>query len=542
MAEYQAEEYGGITESANYYNDLSSRLLNIGSCKNGDCENIEDSEAEDAWLRLMSAIPVKNQEIQMRSSEMKMPSGWTVTEFVNQLRPAEQNDYSIEHIREKWGDFFDTLSPSESELKQKLKDIDDNWTGDDADAFADQVEGLVDDLKRLTAEIGGENKDDGMIENLRQRETTIASMQGGEGSEGTPYPAVHITTVGDRWWWWDEIHVRPPYIAECQDETCDKADDVAELAGFDTSTVTEVQDWTADRAEYLHEYKNRPEVAESEGKEPGWFTMDMATEQAKDELDQQSRSESDYDPKDDYEARATDLNRNIVERMNIASDDAGQVENDVSPSNDTDMNPEDYGPKPYSPPAGGAPAGGGGAPGTGDYESPTAPGQTPSMPGGGGSGGGPGSPSYPGPGGPGTGPAPGEYDPDDPEGWEWDENGNPVPAGSGSGGAGLASAGGPGAPPGIGGPGGGVPGVGGGPGAGGSGMAGAGPGMGGAGAAGAGAGGGGRGGMMMGGGGGGGGMRGMNDGDKESKGEADAWLVEDDDVWGVTDEDDDPYA
>ncbi|MFC4334435.1 WXG100 family type VII secretion target [Salininema proteolyticum] len=355
MAEnFEQEEYDGTSAAAlEGYRAVYRDYLGLGTCDN--CDNAEDSPAEEAWLKLMTAVPKKAQEFNMRDPGMAMPNDMTVAEFVGKLRPANPEPFSLEHIREEWEGFRDVLEPVASTLRNGLKELSAGWKGKDFDAFEDEVTELGKKLDEFYDDIGG---DGGTISLLSEQESTLASMQGAGGE--TPYPSVHIDQLGSdiNNWFKKKWHARAPYTAECEEygSLCNDADGnkILELGGFNPDQAAEATQWRDDRTNYLYEFYNRPDVAESHGEKPGWYTREKAEAEAEEEYSQKF-SESSSDPSGDFEARAEENNSAVMDRYQTADDDLPRFTPTAGSAEESPINPDDVDVDPYDPPTVGDP-------------------------------------------------------------------------------------------------------------------------------------------------------------------------------------------
>ena len=556
--EYDEEKYsesGVMTESVTdpLQRDADSQFLTWIECEDGDCTNKEGNPAEEAWVKLMSAIPIEGQlnNVSCASTGFPTPSQSEIQGLVEMIRPNEPDKFAIRTIMDHWWTFkqdfgVDDQSGVAGELKTALNALKDGWVGDDFDAFEEQVNIVINNCLTIADEIGDEGS--GAIQILDQKWREIYALQGQGG--GLPYPAP-MYWIKDKGGLFSNpnIHVRVPFARNgCEvQEGCmfgDGADQGAlEMGGFDSGVVDEAQQYYQAQVEYY--------MAEGAQYDPP-TTRAQAEQWAQADADRELGDVAEVN-EDNFEQRAEIANSDVVNRWNDAETAAGGFQPTATPAEPSTFGDSagDLSDSGYSPPGGGS---GGLNPGempTGSGPSGLEPMENPTPSGGlggGGLGGG-----YDG-GGIGGGGSGGGLDPDNP----WDSNvpdPDDVGGGLASGGGGGLPGGGGGLPGGGGGlPGGGAGGGGLGAGAGGGamgGMMGAGGGMGrGAGAGAGGKGSGMRGGAGMGKGGGGragmggmmgGGGRGMG-GAGENEDGKDTWLTEDDDVWGIGNEEEDPYA
>ncbi|WP_025273298.1 WXG100 family type VII secretion target [Haloglycomyces albus] len=473
------------------HSDLE-QYLGIASCEDGACRNSDVNLAERPWLQLMSAVPKSGQEFYPMDPGMKMPSQDSVTAFIRRLRPEDVEAHSVETVASEWKLVADGLREVASELKTSISDLAESWSGTDFDNFEDTASELVMGMQSLAYEIAD---DGGLVPQLEDITEAVDSAQTGD-SEGMAYPPVQISPVDEKLFG-GTLHIRTPFSAPCEKEESEDMEEAAEMAGFTPNVVGESSDWVYSRTVFVHDFFNQPDVAEYYGRDPGWFSPDEAQEQAEEEF--ASRwSDAAVEPLMKFTERAVSLNGRVNERWDSADEVLAKLDATATPAVDDTLSSGSVEAESYSGLESPTPLGEGIAPQVADYTEPTG--------------------------------VPEDLVEDNPEVFEKDwEDGGPGGIGGGSTGTGLA--GGPDSPGGIK------------TGSGGAGMAGAGLGPGGPSAGSAtGAGGAAGGGMMMGGGGGGGMMRNMGGEEKESEGDASKWLVEEDNVWGLYDEDDDPYA
>ncbi|WP_084546468.1 hypothetical protein [Glycomyces arizonensis] len=555
--EYEEREYDQTATSTpdGLDADLTqSRYMSTSPCTNDKCSTKVGTEPEKAWLDLMSAIPVRDQTVKARSDSMAMPNDMTVQQVVNDIRPADANGYAIQTIKEGWDDFQSKFKPSESTLKDALTALSEEWTGDDFDGFEEQVNTVIENIKQVLEDVGSIGDNSGALGLLNQKQEEIYALQGSGGE--VPYPAPQLWWDDGGVWGVNEIHIRPPFWDKGE---CEKQEDpfgdgcgdpdaggkkFMEMAGFDTERPDEIHNFIEDRTQYYMEKYKDEGIQEDDAKQ-------LAQGDASETVQQDSEAAA-----SNYEERASIVNQDVISRRDTTSTAVSEITPESVPNEETTLEDPNA---PTSDLPGMDTPGGGGVPSPGGMDSLNPPGSPPSdfsTPG-------PGSgldpdnpnisdynPSTPDLDSPGLDDnpwEPGTTDPDDISGG-LAGGGSGLGGGIGGPGGGLGGGLGGGAGGGIGGGGagggigGGMMGAGGmgrgggGAGAGRGGMKGAG-GMGAGKGAGAGAGRGGRGmsGMM-----GGGGARGMGGTDDQDGKET--WLTEEDDVWGIGNEDEDPYA
>lgn len=550
--EFEKEEYGDAAEgmSKSQIQARINELMKNPTCGVEKCTAKTVDPAEEAWLRLMSAVPKNGQSAAIDAGrdipQYALPDKASVGDLVRSLRPSQPDLYSIEQISSEWKTFYSTFNNVPNELKNGLSTLSEDWEGEDYDAFEEQVEKVIKNARTILADIWGEEGTvGGAVKLLDDKSDSIYQQQGGNECV-YPSPKFHLEDAAACS---HKIHIRPAYFPECKVFPDDETKVAMEWAGFDSSIVDEVQEERERIYNMYIDHTNQYPEYEEDGMRGEELARTRADEYAK-----RATDDLGTDGQDQLQAEAARVNGDITDRHSNTDMAVSEITPEAAPSEQTAFNDGDT-----EPPGGldgGSLPGGGSPPG---LDNMTPPGNmkpvtpsTPSMPDN------PTNPDYPGnpdlPGNPpGTG-DPGGID-DDP----WTPSTpdpDDLPSGGLAGGGGGGLGGGGGGLPGGGGAGGGLPGggaggglPGGGIGAGAmGGMMGAGGGAGrGAGGAGGGRGGGrGPGGMGRGAGamggmmGGAGGRPGGAPG--EDGGETGTWLTEDDDVWGIGNENEDPYA
>ncbi|GAB3656124.1 hypothetical protein [Glycomyces tarimensis] len=552
------EEVQGGQSGSEFQNAENDLRVNP-YCGTGECTNDAEDPAEEAWIRLMSAVPQANQITSIRAARegtMLLPPGETIQSMVASLRPQPEADYALDTIRDKWTEFYGLFESIPGILETSLSTLADGWKGDDYDGFEEQAQIVVRNCKTIMKDIAGEDGNGGIVKILDDKQSEIFDQQGGTA---IVYPApkffLENTGCGSQ-----AIHIRPPFYQTCEIKADEETKEAVELAGFDPGIVDEVhEEREAEYNRWMEYLNNNPDYEED-----GRKGHDLAQYKA-DQLADERLEAMGNDGQEILQAEAAEVNEEVTDRHSTADMQVTEIEPDHEPGEKTAFN-DGQTDKPGSGGldtgggGGGMPGMGGGAGGggLGDMQKPS---ELSSLGGGsgggglgGGTGGGGGLGDYEGGGGLGDDNpwSSGLTDPDDISGGLAGGGGGLGGGiGGGVGGGGLGGGAGGGLGGGVGGgAGGGMPGgmvasgggmgrgAGGGAGGGRGGMKGGGMGAGAGKGSGAGAGGGRGGGMggMMGGGG-----RGMG-GAGENEDGKDTWLVEEDDVWGIGNAEEDPYA
>ncbi|MCH7229381.1 hypothetical protein L0U85_00665 [Glycomyces sp. L485] len=552
--DYQQETYSQTWDSHLSIDETAiqnvEQSVSGNQCDEDGC-SLGDHPAQQYWEKLMSAVPVEDfaesGHIRPKNIDrLAAPKEEHFSTIVEAMRPSGCSDHALDRIGVEWDlKVYTAWQDFPDELKSKAEELSLEWVGDDFDAFAESItdtiglaEGILDDV-------------DGVMTLLNSEQENIFSLQGGYDGQ-VPFPSPQFYTE-DNWFCEDEVHCRPPWWDE---GTCRKInpEDAIYMVGVDPSYLNEVNSAIDARYQDLVEYHQEQQQLHANNPQSYYLTPsdEALRQQARSEILTET-DEFQSQVRDDYQQASQENNDDIVGRSNDMDRSLSRYEDPTEPRqpalSDGGSMPDDGGYGGVSdPPTPSVPSGSGAGLGDAGGYSPPAGVDTPTPPDGS-SLNPPGSSGVGGTGGIGSDNpwSSGISDPDDVSGGL--ASGGSFSSGSGLGGAGGSPGGaGGGLGGGAGGPGAGPGGVGGMMGAGGAGR-GAGAGAGGRGAggmkgAGAGAGGAGRGGGGRGGGMGGmmgGGGRGMG-GAGENQDGKDTWLVEDDDVWGIGNEDEDPYA
>ncbi|MDA1361539.1 hypothetical protein O1R50_18065 [Glycomyces luteolus] len=355
----------------------NTSFLNGAACSNGDCENRENP-AEEAWVKLVSAIPIADQVQNLKcvAQGTAAPSPDEVQSLVSQIRPEDPNNYALREISYKWLKFNNDFAQNPETavapvLRSKLTEMSNGWQGDDFDAFAEQMEVVFANCEQIAADIGTDTT--GMAGLLEQKASEIFSLQGAASGE-LPYPAPQYW-VEDKGGLFSnpKVHVRAPFKpGDCEvAEGCmfgdGDAEQAMELGGFDSEYTGELNQYMTDQTEYHYTRLKAEQLQASEAAKPADSTEDvqltpeqessiraeaerLATEDAN------NRAAQDYEAADqDYQARATEQNETVVARWTDAETSASSFSPTVETSRDTTFRDSagDLDSAAYSPPGGG---------------------------------------------------------------------------------------------------------------------------------------------------------------------------------------------
>jgi hypothetical protein len=567
--QFEADTKPATLETIGHSGDAQTlQSINTASssstCGEDGCPLKNNVEVETAWQNLMSAIPyaayADGSTLQPENNlSHALPKQSDLDRIIRSIRPAGCEEHALDSISKAWHDeVVGKLQELPGLLGTYTTQLAEEWTGDDFDALEKNIEDLV----KIAQEVV--DSADEISTMLETEAAEIWDTQG--GSEGfIPFPAPQLWTREQNWFVGlfkdDYAHCRPPWWSEgeCNHITPDYA---LQMVGFPQGTMqeynTQIENATREQQTANQAYNEEVQRFIQEGGNPMMYPLKTTDW---DELYVEKRDQYLLENEDvmsqvnsDYVQASEDINNDIVNREYNANTTYSTHQDPTTakqPTTAADQNAN------LEPGGGGGGGGGGGSVPSGSMPSGDYPGMD-TPPEGSFDPSGLGDPDAyePNPNKDYTLPGTGDTDPWKPSTTDPDDISGGLASGGGGGlgGGGLGGGGLPGGGAGGGLGGGAGGGLGGGLGAGAGGamggmMGGAGGGRGaGAGAGGRGAGakgmgkgmGGGRGmaGGMMGGAGGGRGMGGQGEGEQE----AGTWLTEDDDVWGIGNEEEDPYA
>jgi hypothetical protein len=385
--EFQTEDYAGNADLEGQeaidgqQASADGAYLGGDPCPNGDCQNTHNP-AEDAWVKLVSAIPVEGQVAYLKcvATGTAAPSQEEVQSLVAQIRPADPDRYALKAIASRWDLFRISFSDNpetavEPILRSKLTELSNGWQGNDFDAFAEQMEAVFANCEQISSDIGTDST--GLIGLLNQKGDEIYNLQGA-GSGELPYPAPQYWVEDEGNLFTDtKIHVRPPFHSgECEiSDGCswDGEDDgvkgAMEMGGFDGEYTNELNQYVVDQTEYHYtrlkaEHVNgidtkgmdATEKTEATTLTPAQETSLRAEAERLAEQDANERAQQDYsEGSQDYEARATEQNDSVTARWQDAETSTSEFVPTVQPSGDTTFRDSagDLSGSGYSPPGGG---------------------------------------------------------------------------------------------------------------------------------------------------------------------------------------------
>jgi hypothetical protein len=384
--EFETEDYAGNADLAGQeaidgqQQSADGAYLSGDPCPNGDCQNTHNP-AEDAWVKLVSAVPVAGQVANLKcvATGTAAPSQEEVQSLVSQIRPADPDKYALRTIGEKWRNFTEDVSVNPETavapiLRSKLTELSNGWQGTDFDAFAEQMEAVFANCEQIASDIGTDST--GMIGLLYQKSDEIYNLQGGASGE-LPYPAPQYWVEDKMSLFTDgRIHVRAPFSSgECDiAEDCSFAgtgttNEAMELGGFDSEYTNELNQYVTDQTEYHYtrlkaEMINAVDTTGMDATEKTEATTLTPAQEASlrseaerlAQNDANERAAQDYDESSqDYEARAVEQNDAVTARWQDAETSASGFVPTVEPSRDTTFRESagDLTGSGYSPPGGG---------------------------------------------------------------------------------------------------------------------------------------------------------------------------------------------
>ncbi|WP_205325999.1 WXG100 family type VII secretion target [Glycomyces sp. YM15] len=247
------------------------------ACSNPNCGNPTEHPAEHDWQQLVSPVPVERQLYRLRPKEtgMAFPTEADFRAAVAAVRPERADAHSLERLRGAWSEQVSgRLADWSEQIKSNLSDLAEGWSGADFEAFEaacsqtrELVEDLVDDV-------------DATVASLHSTEEALYAIQGG-GSGEIPYPAPQFWIDGD-WHSWVSVHVRPAWWhGDCIQYTCQDAEHVLVLGGAEPELATEIIDYIDERILHYIDYYSSPVNIERDGLDPAkGLTVEEAKELA----------------------------------------------------------------------------------------------------------------------------------------------------------------------------------------------------------------------------------------------------------------------
>ncbi|MCD0442279.1 hypothetical protein LO763_01395 [Glycomyces sp. A-F 0318] len=313
--------------------DAEALFLSGRPCSDPKCQNVHNP-AEDAWIKLVSAIPVAGQVagLTVVTTGTPAPSQDDIRTLVNEVRPDSPDKYALREISTHWQGFkaeFDTdpetgVAPN---LKAGLRILSEHWKGDDFDAFAEQVEVVIGNCATVCDDIGDATS--GAVGLLEQKADEFYGLQGGDSGE-LPYPAP-LYWISDMEQLYTDpfVHVRPPFSnGDCQVTAgCDNDGGLIgallELGGFNKDYVDEVSDYVENQTEYyINKGKNLDPPT----------TPEQAALWA--QADANNNISADVNAGvEDYNARSEIANEDVINRWENAEESAGTFTPEAHPSN-----------------------------------------------------------------------------------------------------------------------------------------------------------------------------------------------------------------
>lgn len=234
------------------------------ACSNPNCGNPTEHPAELDWQQLVSAVPVAGQLYRLRPKEagMAFPTEADFRAAVAAVRPERADAHSLERLRGAWTEqVAGRLSDWSERIRSNLNGLAEGWSGTDFEAFeaaCTQTRELVDDLI---------DDIDATVSSLQSTEESLYSIQGG-GSGEIPYPAPQFWIDGD-WHSWVSVHVRPAWWhGDCIEYTCQDAEHVLALGGAEPELATEIIDYIDERILHYIDYYASPVNIERDGLDP----------------------------------------------------------------------------------------------------------------------------------------------------------------------------------------------------------------------------------------------------------------------------------
>ncbi|MEU6246670.1 hypothetical protein [Glycomyces sp. NPDC047010] len=246
-------------------------------CSNPACGNATAHPSEQGWQRLVSAVPVERQLFRLRpkDSGMAYPAEADFRDAVAAVRPAQADAHSLARLRGAWTD----------DVSGRLAD----WSERIRSNLADLAEGWSGADFDAFETACGQTRDlvedliddvDATVASLQTTEDALYAIQGGDAGE-IPYPAPQFWIDGE-WHSWVSVHVRPAWWhGDCIEYTCQDAEHVLALSGAEPELATEVIDYIDERIVHYVDYYSSPVTIEREGLDPSkGLTVEEAKELA----------------------------------------------------------------------------------------------------------------------------------------------------------------------------------------------------------------------------------------------------------------------
>ncbi|WP_026923447.1 hypothetical protein [Glycomyces arizonensis] len=245
-------------------------------CSNAACGNPTEHPAETAWQQLVSAVPVEDQlyRLRPRVEGMSYPTEEDFRSAVAAVRPEHADEHSLARLRTGWTDeVAGKLADWSERIRAALPELAEGWSGTDFDTFEgictqtrELVDGVLDDIDTTVAQ-------------LQSTEESLYTLQGGDSGE-IPYPAPQFWIDGE-WHSWVSVHIRPAWWhGDCIEYTCQDAEHVMALAGSDPELATEIIDYIDEKVEHYVDYYESPVNIERDGLDPKGITIDEAKQLA----------------------------------------------------------------------------------------------------------------------------------------------------------------------------------------------------------------------------------------------------------------------
>jgi hypothetical protein len=313
--------------------DTEALFLSGLPCSDPSCQNLEN-RAEDAWIKLVSAIPQAGQVpgLTVVAEETPAPSQQQVRNLVYLVRPDNSDRYALRQISTHWQQFrtdFDTdpeagIAPN---LKTGLRALADHWKGDDFDAFAEQVEIVMANCATVCDDIGDTST--GAVGLLEQKADEFYGLQGGDSGE-LPYPApMYWIADPGQMFTAPIVHVRAPFSnGDCKiTDGCGHSGgilgELLELGGFNPDYVDEVANYVEAQTQYYINKGRKLDPPTTPEQAALWAQADANNNMAEDITA----------GVDDYESRSRIANEDVVNRWENAEDSAGTFAPEARPSN-----------------------------------------------------------------------------------------------------------------------------------------------------------------------------------------------------------------
>jgi hypothetical protein len=331
---FERTDYGKLSEgqSGADFTTAQNDLKVSPQCSHDECTNAVEDPAEPAWVKLMSAVPVAAQIDSLKAARegtMMLPEGKTIKSMVASIRPQPEADFALDTIRDQWVEFAEEFATIAPKLKEGLSTLSGFWKGTDFDGFEEQTETVLQNCKKVSGDIAGDDGKGGVVKLLDDKQSEIYEQQGGTSCV-YPAPKFYMqgTSCGSH-----QIHIRPPFFKNCEIHKNDEIAKAVELAGFDPTVIDEVQEGRETTYNRWIEYVNANPDYEVDGLKGEELARKKADEYADERLISLGAEGSEQ-----LEEESARVNEEVTERHANVEAHVQEIAPDVRKSEPTTFN------------------------------------------------------------------------------------------------------------------------------------------------------------------------------------------------------------